>query len=208
MGNRPWFGSLHYQRSKRSGDQFETAVMELIQQHTNAVWRNVRIETLLTQTGSTEMDVVFYSGDTVYILELKRVRRIVGHYERRRWSLYRWTVSEDELSEYTNSNVIEQNNIHARSLLDLYYAAFHDFLKVIPLVIVPDACDVPTDLKHDVLTPSELEGFLMRFSSPGRQDVSYRLSYLLGVSGATSQRSDFVERVTEEGMPVRGRRRI
>lgn len=208
MGNRPWFGSLHYQRSKRSGDQFETAVMELIQQHTNAVWRNVRIETLLTQTGSTEMDVVFYSGDTVYILEMKRVRKIVGRYGRKRWSLYSWTVPEEELSEYTHSNVIEQNNIHARSLLDLYYAAFHDFLKIVPLIIVPDACEVPEDLKNDVLTPSELESFLIQYSSLGRQDVSYRLTYLLGASGVTSQRSDFVERVTEEGIPVRGRRRI
>ena len=208
MAYNSWHDTKLYKSSRRSGSCFETTVVEMIKKYTNDVWRNVRIETLLTQTGTTELDVVFYSGGIVYILELKRVRKIVGEYARRRWTMFGWLDNVDETSEYTALNVIEQNNIHARSLLDLYFSEFKCFPAVIPVIIVPDGCEVPPGLKSEVFTVNELEDFMISNRIPGRKDVSYRVAFLLGSPEDTVRRSDFVDRNVSGDGPTRGRRRI
>lgn len=205
MAVRTWRETRVWKDAHASGGHFESQVVSVIQQYTSAVWRNIRIETLLTQTGTTEMDIIFYSGGLVYILELKRVRRIVGDYERTRWTMYGWNGRIDETSEYTAMNVIEQNNIHARSFADLYYAEFRCFPTILPIVIVPNDCVVPSELKSDIFTVQELEDFLRTYRVKGRADVAYRIAYLMDSKVEVVRRCDFVDRRQKEGVVLRGR---
>ena len=207
MSASSWRRTNFYKNTRRSGSQFETSVVEMVKRYTDAVWRNIRIETLLSDTGTTELDVVFYSGGIVYILELKRVRKIVGSYERKRWTLYGWSGHYEDSGEYTALNVIEQNNIHARSLLDVYFSEFRCFPTVVPLIIVPDDCIVPPNLKSEIFTMQDLEDFMLSNHIPGRADVGYRLSFLLG-AGTVVQRSDFVDRTGLHGEAIRGRKGV
>lgn len=204
MATHSWRRTNLYKRTRMSGGQFEESVAEVIHRYTNSVWRNVRIETLLTQTGNTELDVVFYYGGVVYILELKRVRKIIGSYARRRWTMYGWLNNIDETSEYTALNVIEQNNIHVRSLSDLYYSEFNCFPTIRSAIVVPSDCVVPDDLKSVISTVDTLEDFIVHTRAPDIKEVSYRLSWLLNTDSPIIQRSDFVDRGMREGEAVRG----
>lgn len=206
MAIRTWRETRVWKDAHASGGHFETEVVSMIQRYTSAVWRNIRIETLLTQTGTTEMDVVFYKGGLVYILELKRVRRIVGDYARSRWTMYGWNGRVDETSEYTAMNVIEQNNIHARSLADLYYAEFRCFPTILPIVIVPNNCAVPSDLKDDIFTVQDLEDFMQTNRTKGREDVAFRLALLMDSHVEVVRRCDFTDRAQRDGAILRGRK--
>lgn len=208
MAVHSWRETRFQKSTHASGGRFEAEVVEMIQKYTSAVWRNIRIETLLTQTGMTEMDVVFYSGGIVYILELKRVRRIVGDYARSRWTMYGWHNRVDETSEYTALNVIEQNNIHARSLSDLYHSEFRCFPNIIPVVIVPNDCEVPQSLKREIFTVQELEDFMRSNKMPGREDVSFRMAFLMDSHVNVVQRCDFVDRGMRDGAVLRGRKKV
>ncbi len=206
MAIHTWRETRMWKDTHASGGHFESEVVSMIQKYTSAVWRNIRIETLLTQTGTTEMDVVFYKGGLAYILELKRVRRIVGEYSRSRWTMYGWRGHIDEASEYTAMNVIEQNNIHARSLADLYYSEFRCFPTILPVVIVPNDCEVPSELKHDIFTVQELEDFMVSYKAPERKDVAYRMAFLMDTHVDCVERCDFIERRKHSGEIVRGRK--
>lgn len=205
MYMRSWREANFIKNTHRAGARFEENVVETLRHYTNAVWRNVRIETLLTQTGDTELDIVFYYGGLVYILELKRVRRIVGSYRDHRWKLYQWHGRTDDLDEYVTLNVIQQNNIHARSFCDLYYSEFRCFPKVVPLVIVPDDCEIPDELHVDIRTIGELQDLLQTAQDSGAQRVPYRIAYLMNGHTETVPRKDLVVRFYRDGQPVRGK---
>lgn len=213
MASNSWRETNLYKSSRRSGSHFESLVVDIVKQYTQSVWRNIRIETLLTQTGNTELDIVFYNRGIVYVLELKRVRRIIGEYSSRRWTMYGWSDHVDETSEYTAPNVIEQNNIHARSLMDLYFSEFRCFPRILPIIIVPDDCIVPPGLRGDVFTVQELDEFLLHNHAPGNQSVAYRLAFLMNAAEGFAHRGDFVDREAQnvgnikDSTVVRGRRR-
>lgn len=192
MAIQSWGSSRQWHNTFASGGQFELDVKNLVKQYTGNVWHSVRIETLLTAKGSTEMDIVFCLGGSIYILELKRVRRIKGSYRDGRWVMYGWRSTRDEEGQYNAQNVIEQNNIHARSLADAYYASYRCWPTIIPLVIVPDNCEYGDDLKTSVYTVGDLERFLRTCGGVTDKRTLLRITYLLGGKTPVRQRPDFV----------------
>lgn len=205
MTIQSWKETRFIKGTHAAGSQFESDVFALLKQYTNAVWHNVRVETLLTQTGMTELDIVLYFNDVLYILELKRVRRIEGTYSENRWTMYGWSDRIDETSEYVSVNVVEKNNIHARSLLDTYHAKFGEYLRVVPIIIVPDDCEIPGALSRDVFAVSELEQLVSSQTDNSDKRVIYRLAYLMDADIDIVSRPDFIERGKQDGMPIRGK---
>lgn len=205
MTVQSWRETRFLKGTHTAGSHFESDVYAMLKRYTNAVWRNVRLETLLTQTGMTELDIVLYFDDVLYILELKRVRRISGAYSENRWTMYGWSDRVDETSEYVSLNVIEKNNLHARSLIDIYHARFGEYIKVVPVTIVPDDCEIPGCLSNDVFTVSDLEQLVSGRKDRSAKKYVYRLAYLIDENIDVVARCDFVERGVKGGVPVHGK---
>lgn len=194
MPIQSWESTKRWKYTFASGGHFEESVKNVIGRYTVDIWHNVRIETLLTETGNTELDVVFCYGGLVFILELKRVRKIVGRYRDGRWTMYGWNSVNDETGHYSAQNVIEQNNIHARSLIDCYYAEFRAYPRVVPIVVVPDDCDFPVELRREVYTVSDLYEYLNQYRLHNNVDLVTRMSYLLGSDTGLNCRKDFIQK--------------
>lgn len=196
-----WGSTKQWYNTFASGGHFEESVSSLIHRYTADVWSNVRIETLLTVKGNTELDIIFCLGGMVYILELKRVRKIQGNYSDPRWTMFGWN-SNDDTGKYVIPNVIEQNNIHMRSFVDLFYSSFRCWPPVVPIIIVPDGCEYSPSLRRDIFTVSELDNYLRGCNTTQDKTTVFRMAYLLGGGSPILQRPDFVQRHTE----LRGRK--
>lgn len=194
MPIQSWNTTKQWDSTFASGGYFENSVAKLVSRYTMDIWHNVRMETLLTESGNTELDIVFCYGGMVFILELKRVRRIDGNYRDSRWTMYGWNSKDDDSGRYFAQNVIEQNNIHTRSLIDLYFAEFRAYPNVCSIVIVPNDCQLPLELQHDVFTVHDLDIFLNAQQKRNDIQLVARMSYLLGGDAGIKRRMDFVNK--------------
>ncbi len=199
-------GGDFWDGTRFSGADFEEKVARVIAKYTNMVWHNVRIETLLTAGGSTEIDIIFCLSGFIYVLELKHVWCVEGSYAGKYWSLYGRSGRGDTFDRYTKLNVIVQNNIHAKSLSDLYFTEFRRFPDIIPLIIVPDNCEISDDLATEIFCVSELEDFLASHFTKQDNVLSYQLALLFNKVNGVVQRKDFVPRIVRGDYVVRGRR--
>ena len=50
----------------RSGTLNEDRFVSVIKNYTTAIYRNKRVPTILTDSGSTEIDIIFYYQNTLY----------------------------------------------------------------------------------------------------------------------------------------------
>lgn len=190
-----------------SGDTFEEEVLSVLKRYTDSVWHNIKIETLLTQQGYTELDIVFCHAELIYVLELKRVSEIKGAYGDSKWLMRGWKNRNLETNEYWAMNVIEQNNIHCRSLSDLYHSEFRHFPTIVPVVVVPNDCTFPEELSGQVYHLEDLEEYVRSLNRGVDKYMGYRVSYLLGDNSHVVPRKDFAERRRKSGSEVRGKRR-
>lgn len=177
----------------RSGSRFEDELVRMILRYTPTLWRNIRIETLLTQNGTTEMDILFCYRDMVFIIEAKNVSSVFGGYYDSTWSFVGASTPYKESRTYTKLNVITQNNIHARSFKDLFYAYFQTWPVVVPAIVVPNNCKVDADLSPAVFTSEDLElalGHIGRDQAEGT--VQRRVASIISGDGVTVMRPDFV----------------
>lgn len=180
------------QQTMTSGFQFEDEITRVVQGYTQSIWRNIRIETLLTANGTTEMDLLFCFKDIVFIVEAKRAASIIGEYGSRNWSFVGSHASQKEVKEYSALNTITQNNIHARSFKDIFYAYFKEWPVVIPIIVVPNNCVVSHDISGAIYTLAQLDEFLSQVSGWSVDaKVHRKVAALLRGNGITVTRPDF-----------------
>lgn len=205
MAIESWESTKQWNSTFASGDQFEADTRRVISRYTPDIWHNVRVETLLSTRGNTEIDLVFCYCNIVFIVELKRVRRIEGKYSDFRWTMWGWKSQDSESNKYIIPNVIGQNNIHVRSFLDYYFASLRAYPTVVPLIIVPNNCVFDDSLRSDVFTVHDLDAYLTKCKGgANNRNLVVRLSYLLGGDAPIKQREDFIEKENgRRGRPTR-----
>lgn len=181
------------QQTRGSGSKFEQQLTNVISKYTRHIWRNIRIETLLTASGTTEVDIIFCYKNMVFIVEAKNAASIFGDYNSRNWSFVGSKAPLKEVKEYSTLNTITQNNIHVRSFKDCFYAYFKTWPVVVPVIIVPNGCTVSPDIADSIFTVSQLDDFLAEASSWEIESTLHRrVSSLLSGDGSIIRRPDFV----------------
>lgn len=181
------------QQTFGSGTKFEQQLTSVITKYTRHIWRNIRIETLLTQQGTTEIDILFCYKNLLFIVEAKNAGSIFGDYNSRNWSFVGSKAPMREVREYSNLNTLTQNNIHARSFKDCFYAYFGAWPPVVPIIVVPNDCTVSPDIADCIFTVGQLDTFLAEASSWDVESTLHRrVSSMIPGDGATVPRPDFV----------------
>lgn len=191
------------QQTRGSGSEFEREITRIISQYTSNFWRNIRVETLLTASGTTEIDILFCYKDIVFIVEAKRVATIIGDYGSKTWSFIGSKSPNKEVREYTALNVITQNNIHVRSFKDMFHAYFKEWIHVMPIIVVPNNCTVSQDISGNVHTVAQLDDFLSEVSKWSVDSkIHRRVASLVTGDNIVIHRPDFEVNPTT-GLPHR-----
>lgn len=181
-----------YAQSRVSGTRFEDQLLSIIKKYTNKVWSNVRIETLLTVSGTTEVDLLVCIADIVLLIEAKNVAMILGDYADRYWTFTGSRARCRDDKEYTKLNVIMQNNIHVRSFKDCYFAYFQEWPLVLPVIVVPNDCKVSPGISKSVYTASQLDDFLAtEIATRQTSSLHRRLQAMMAIDDALLSRPDF-----------------
>lgn len=180
----------NFYETKQAGKRAEDLVAEVLQSYTKHVYRNVRVDTLYTKTGTTEIDIVAAVSDVLLVVEVKNVRSITG-------SIYDnfWELQGGERGDfYSSLNVFTQNRIHVRALKNIWFALRNEFPVVISVVVVPNNCVVPDDLKDSgILTVSEFSVQVAELCiSNESTKYGYALDFLMRRCGGYLKRPDFV----------------
>lgn len=186
------------QQTFGSGSKFEQQIIQTISRYTPHIWHNIRIETLLTAQGTTEIDILFCYKNLIFIVEAKNVSSIFGDYNSRNWSFVGSKAPLKEVREYTRLNTITQNNIHVRSFKDCFFAYFGEWPTVIPVIVVPNDCTVSPDIANAITTVGQLDTLLAEASDwDVHLTMHRRLSSLLYSNNITVLRPDFVTNETK-----------
>ena len=195
----------YFQQSFVSGKRFEDEIYDILLDNTKDVWRNVHVETLLTASGFSEIDLLCCYKGLVMTIEAKNISRIQGDYCDYDWTL---TGSSSNGQSYRKLNIFTQNNIHIRSLQDAYYLRYQEWIKAVPIVVVPDSCEIDERLRDGISTLFDLREFFYHNSLPnGSSTVQRALAAMIDTNGNKIMRSDFVldmalgKRVHKNAMP-------
>lgn len=184
----------HLELSRQKGAKFEEEISTVVGRYTHALWRNIRIETVLTQQGCTELDLIFCANGVIYVVEAKNVESIVGEYGETYWTLVgSMDHSKYMSSPYSTLNIIVQNSLHVRALKDCFYAYYKEWPTVVPVIVVPNNCKVSVSISESIYTIGQLDLFLAHSSqvNPITSSVVRRLAALIPGDGSTIERPDF-----------------
>lgn len=182
--------SLYY--TMKSGKKFEDRVFNLISQYTNTIWRNVRIETLLTKQGTTELDILFTYKDCAYIVECKNISSVYGNYWDPTWSFVGASHPGKAEVEYRSMSVLVQNNIHMRSFKDLFYSYFREWPLAASFIVVPNDCEICGSIREAISTLSEFDSYLASVQEgPIPTSINRRVASLFSGDSITAERPDF-----------------
>lgn len=185
--------ALKFYQTVGSGSRAEKQVADILARHTQYVYKNIRIPTLYTESAETEIDIIAAIDDFLLVVEVKNCRNIEGD------SLCSyWKLEGNETGEtYTSLSFLTQNRIHVKALKDAWRVARGDTPLVMSLIVVPNGCNIPCDLKEaGVLTVGEFEQQLHSLAVTGKYSVKPKYGYALDfiVDPATNRikRKDFV----------------
>lgn len=194
-----------FKQTRNSGSKFEAELHGLISRYSRAIWRNIRVETLLTQNGLTEIDLLFCFKDLIFVVEAKNVSSIMGDYGERSWSFVGATSPGKETREYSSLNVITQNNIHVRSLKDLYFAYYGSWPAIVPCIVVPNGCRLGHELASTVYTLGRFDQLLSDVSAVSVESkIQRKVAAIIPGDGSVIYRPDFVLD-EKSGRRVKGR---
>lgn len=182
---------MNFTDARNAGTRAEVAVQDVLNRYTKHVYKNVRIDTLFTKTGNTEIDIIAALADIILILEVKNVSKIEGGY----YDSYWYLTGLESGERYSTLNVLTQNRIHARSFKNYWYATRREILPVVSVVVVPNGCVVPEDIADGgVLTLEQFERQVSKLCANTYENkYGYHLDYLFGNAGLSLIRSDFAE---------------
>ena len=152
-----------------SGFRNETRVIEIIRKYTNCIYRNVYFPTFLTKKHTTEIDILFYLQDTIFIIETKNAFLFDGTLTQKNWTV------TSKSGQYRMYNPIGQNKLHTRVFKYKFFERFHYYPNVISLVIVPDGAIYNKELNTEILTFTMFNEFLQHYRRNGYMFMKYHL---------------------------------
>lgn len=126
----------------QAGSRAEQIVRQVLNSYTRHIYSNVWIDTLLTKSGYTEVDMIAAVADVVLIVEVKNIKAIRGRVEDNTWFLTGYEAGQ----EYSALNILTQNRIHARSFKDAWFKLKSEFPATLSVVAVPNGCNMPEDI--------------------------------------------------------------
>lgn len=178
-----------YGTTRYAGQRAEKIVESVLRRYTDHVHTNIRVDTLFTQSGFTEIDILAAVSDVLLVVEVKNVSLITGSPSDVTWVLRGAESNED----YTTLNVFTQNRIHVRSLKDAWFSRMLEFPVVISIVVVPNGAVVDSELAlNGILTVSEFNLQVAKLCADNpKQKYGYALDYLLSSSPGHLYRPDF-----------------
>lgn len=141
-----------FYETRKVGTRTENAVKEILERYADRVYSNIRIPTLYTQQGDTEIDLISSIDNCILIVEVKNVRRIEGAPLQSYWMMEGASAGEP----YQTLNVFTQNRIHVRAFKRFWFELRHEFPLTLAVVVVPNECVLPDSLQEGgVLTIGE-----------------------------------------------------
>lgn len=154
-----------------SGAVNESRIVTVIKQYTNVIYRNKRFKTCLTDSGSTEIDIIFAYQDTIFIIEAKNIIALEGKLYQRNWRYKARTV------EFIALNPIVQNKIHVRAFKNNFFKLYSYYPQVQSFVVVPNHSVFEDTLTSEILTLSDLDNYLFHYQNlnPTNKYVKYQL---------------------------------
>lgn len=178
-----------FYETKESGHRAEKYVREVIEKYTSHVFSNLRVDTLYTKSGTTEIDLIAAIADVILIVEVKNVAAIEGSVSDSTWRMYGLETGES----YTALNVLTQNRIHVRSFKDAWFANRGEIPLVVSTVVVPNGCIVPEEIAQaGVITVQQFNTQLARMSSQVKeQSYGYALDFVIKSDNGYFVRTDF-----------------
>lgn len=179
---------MKFSETKGAGGRAEQEVVSLLKRHTKFVYSNVRVDTLLTKSGDTEIDVVAAIGDCILVIEVKHIQGTRGSVMDDYWDMVGLSAGEP----YKALSPITQNRIHIRSLKDAWYASRKEWPKVVSLVLVPDVCEISEAQRTaGMLHMSEFTSKLYTLSKTAPSPVyGYKLEFIFKQDEGHMRRSD------------------
>lgn len=170
-----------YAKTSISGKAFEEEVARLLRRYSRFVYQNVRIPSVYTKRGHTEIDILAAVGDVILVVELKNVSSIEGAVEGSMWDLTGFRQGES----YKALNIFCQNRIHVRSLKNLWSKHQRNMPAIIPVVVTPNGCAVNNQLRdHGVLNVSQFDQQLIStFKHTNAHGCGYSLAYICTKAG-------------------------
>lgn len=176
--------------TKYAGMRAEETVKDVLSKYTKYIYSNIRVDTLFTKNGFTEIDIIAAVSDVLLVVEVKNIKKIIGSADEAVWVLQ----GAERGEEYTTLNVLTQNRIHVRSLKDAWCANRGEFPVVISVIVVPNICEVPNELQEcGVLTVSDFSVQVAKLCAgySSAPKYGYSLQFILGADSAYLYRKDF-----------------
>lgn len=167
--------SKFYANTKRYGDTFEKVVCNLLSMQNIPYWSEIRVPSELTKNGTTEIDILFTDGKSIYVVECKNVAQICGNYNDNYWKF----KGGHSLEPYSHLSPILQNNIHKIAIQSYYFKRWNEFPKVVGLIIVPDDIEVQGDIKSELFTVSSLANGISKINIDRNSKLCIRLLNLI-----------------------------
>lgn len=180
---------LHFSDTRSAGQRAEQEVREILKRYTKHIYSNIRIDTLYTKSGTTEVDLVAAIADILLVIEVKNISAIEGSIVEPFWYLTGLETGQ----RFSALNVLTQNRIHVRSLKDAWFANRGELPPVLSVVVVPNDCIIPQDIAEGgVLTLQQFSKQIAAISNLERCNYGYVLDYLFRGDNAYLERADFI----------------
>ena len=164
-------------KTMRAGHANEADLVSIIKTLTPHVWTNVRLRTLHTEKGNTEIDIIFYFRGCVHLVETKRILEINGEYQQYKWKL------RARSGEFRTLNILTQSRLHAKVFCDRYFDKYRSYPILRSRAVVPDGVLMSDSIKGEVLTFSEYYRWLCSLPEIGDMSYKYRcITFLEGIT--------------------------
>lgn len=177
--------------TKFIGQKAEQAVRDVLSRYTKYIYTNIRVDTLFTKTGLTEIDIIAAVADVILVVEVKNINSITGSVGDTAWVLQ----GAERGEEYSALNILTQNRVHVRSLKDAWFANRGEFPDVLSVVVVPNGCFVPDEIAAcgvmDMSTFS-VQVAELSMAYTGVPKYGYSLDFVLGGDNVHLVRKDFI----------------
>lgn len=161
-----------------SGIRNEAMIADGLLSVSKDIYRNVVLNTTLTGTGVTEIDIAMFYKGVIFLIETKRVSKVEGTPSDMYWMLT--TPSKT----FKCLNITVQSRLHSKIFSNRFYELYGHFPCVRNVVVVPNGTEIDTSLSDAVFTLDRFKEILSMISVPMDDDLHYKFINMMGECSA------------------------
>lgn len=168
---------LKFYETEEAGKRAEVAVANVLQRYTRHVYKNIRVETLFTKSGTTEVDILAAIADVILVLEIKNIASIEGSSK----DLFWYLTGMEGKERYSSLNILTQNRLHTRAIKNAWRDEFREMPAVVSAVVIPEDCHISEEIiDSGILTLHEFELQVAELAQASINiKYGYKLDYLV-----------------------------